>query len=106
MGGVVCGHHVYKLVWLPVIDKQLILEEPANSHNEFVVSVIKDSQIVGHIPKNYSQITCMVFYYTKGFHRLKYHVNIFIIVDPQKTCHLFESQYLFFVIMLFSLASK
>ena len=61
MGRMVCGHHVHKSVWSPVIGKQLILEEPANPHNECVVSVIQDYQIVGHILKNYSQITCMVF---------------------------------------------
>ena len=66
MGSVICGHHVYKLVWSPVIGKHLILEEPANPYNEFVVSVIKDSQIVGHILKNYSQITCKVFITQRG----------------------------------------
>ena len=58
MDNVVCGHYVYKLVWLLIIGEQLILEkELANSHNEFAVTVIKDSQMVGHILKNYSQIT-------------------------------------------------
>ena len=58
---VVCGYYgyyIYKLVWLLIIGEQLIPEkELANSHNEFAVTVIKDSQIVGHILKNYSQIT-------------------------------------------------
>ena len=44
-------HHVYKLVWSPVQKEQLILEEPANPHNEFSVAVIKDSQVVDHILK-------------------------------------------------------
>ena len=30
--------------------------QPANPHNEFAVTVIKDSQIVGHVPKNYLHI--------------------------------------------------
>ena len=75
MGSMVCGHHVYKSVRSPVIGKQLILEEPANPHNEFVVSVMKESQIVGRIPKNYSQITCMVFNCTKGLCHLKYRIR-------------------------------
>ena len=58
MNSMVHGHHVYKSVQSPVIGEQLSLEkEPANPHDEFVVAVIKNSQIVGHISKNYSQIT-------------------------------------------------
>ena len=58
MDSVVHDHHVYKLVWLPVIGEQLILEkEPANPYDKFAVAVIKDSQIVSHIPKSYSEFT-------------------------------------------------
>ena len=54
---VVHDHHVYKSVWSPVIGEQLILEkEPANPHHKFAMAVIKDSQIVSHIPKSYSEI--------------------------------------------------
>ena len=54
---VVHGHHAYKSVWSLVIGEQLILEkEPANPYNKFAVALIGASQIVGHIPKNYSQI--------------------------------------------------
>ena len=58
MDNVVCGYYVYKLVWLLIIGEQLIPEkELASPHNEFAVTMIKDSQIMGHILKNSSQIT-------------------------------------------------
>ena len=46
-----------------LVIEQLVLEkEPANPHDKFAVTVIKYSQIMGNIPKNYSQI----IYYIKG----------------------------------------
>ena len=60
MDSVVHDHHIYKSVWSrsPVIGEQLILEkEPANPHHKFAMAVIKDSQIVSHILKSYSEIT-------------------------------------------------
>ena len=47
------GHHAYKSAWSPVIELLLLEKEPANPHDEFAVAVIKGSQIVGHILKNY-----------------------------------------------------
>ena len=56
MDRVVHGHHVYKSSWSPVIE--LFLEKnPADPHDEVAVAVIKESQIVCHIPRNYSHIT-------------------------------------------------
>ena len=52
------GHHVYKTVWTPVIEEQLYLEqEYSNPYDDFAVAVIKDHQIVGHIPENFAMIT-------------------------------------------------
>ena len=52
MYSLIHNHCVYKSVWLPVIEEQLILEKSlqANLHIEFSMAVINDSQIVGHIP--------------------------------------------------------
>ena len=46
------SHHVYKSVWLTIIGEQVILGRSltANPHNELTVAVIKDSQVVSHIP--------------------------------------------------------
>ena len=55
---VVRGQHVYKTVWTLVIGEQLYLEkESGNPHDDFAVAVIKDHQIVGHIPEDFLRIT-------------------------------------------------
>ena len=98
-----------KSVWLPIIGEQLILERSlqANLHNKFSAVVIKDSQVVSCIlSQNYSLVVfCRKI--THGSHGVllhkgallsvrllgegriekawKYHVKIFIIMDPQKT---------------------
>ena len=54
MDSVIRDHRVYKSMWLPVIEQLVLEKEPANPHDEFAVAVIKDSQIVNHILKNYS----------------------------------------------------
>ena len=52
MDSMVHSHHAYKSVWSPIIGEQLILERSlsANLHNKIAVVVIKDSQVVSHIP--------------------------------------------------------
>ena len=57
MDSVVCGRHVYKSVWSPVIEQLILEKDPANSHDELAVAVIGASQMVGHILKSYSQMT-------------------------------------------------
>jgi len=45
-------HHFHKEIWTPVIGEQLYLDkEHGNPHDDFAVAVIKDHQIVGHIPE-------------------------------------------------------
>ena len=68
MYSLIPNHCVYKSVWLPVIEEQIILEKSlqANLHNEFSMAVIKDSQIVSRIPSKRLFTDHMVFYYTKG----------------------------------------
>ena len=53
---VVYGNHVYKSVWSPVTEQLILEKEPANPYDELIVAMIKDSQVVGYILKNYSQI--------------------------------------------------
>jgi len=62
---VVCGHHVYKDIWKPIIDEDLsVKKEDDNEHDCYVLAVIhnfdegKDEaeemtvseEIVGHVP--------------------------------------------------------
>ena len=48
----VCGHHVYKDVWSPVIGDELPAEvEEHNTFDEFAVAVMKSSNVVGHVPR-------------------------------------------------------
>ena len=40
--GVVRGHHIYKTVWIPVIDETLqVVQEGTSEHNEYAVAIIK-----------------------------------------------------------------
>lgn len=51
------GYHAYKDEWTPVIGEELILRcELNNPKDDSAVSVIKDGQIVGHVPYNLSNI--------------------------------------------------
>ncbi len=60
---VVTGHHVYKTNWTPSIGEVLALQtEEDNHHDKFAVSVMKDGEIVGHLPRCLSKIS---FYFLK-----------------------------------------
>ena len=67
MYSLIRNHCVYKSVWLPVME-QLILGKSlqANLHSEFLMAVIKDSQIVARIPSERLFTDHMIFYYTRG----------------------------------------
>ena len=55
------GHHVYKDVWSPVIGDELLVQvEEHNTFNEFGVAVMKNSDVVGHVPQEISKI-CWFF---------------------------------------------
>ena len=54
---VVRGHHVYKCVWTPVNGEELcVVPEDNNNHDPRAVAVMKDGQIVGHVPRELSRI--------------------------------------------------
>ncbi len=51
------GQHVYKDVWTPVVGEVLLLKrEPNNVRDNCAVAVLKEGQVVGHIPYNISAI--------------------------------------------------
>jgi len=55
------GFHVYNTVGTPVIGEELICcREPSNTMDLYAVSVIKDSIIVGHLPRKISAV-CALF---------------------------------------------
>ena len=44
------GHHIYKAVWIPVINEELHTKlETDNEHDEHAVAVILHSHTVGHL---------------------------------------------------------
>ena len=56
MESVIRGHHIYKRIWQPILGEQLTLErEDGNSSDRHAVSVMKDSIIVGHVPRELSR---------------------------------------------------
>ena len=45
--------HVYKSLWQPVVEEMLILrKEPTYEKGSLAVSVLKEGQLVGHVPWN------------------------------------------------------
>ena len=48
------GYHVYKVVWKPTIGEKLQADqELGNEADKFVVKVVKNNEIVGHLPHEY-----------------------------------------------------
>ena len=57
----VTGHHVYKDIWTPTLGGKLsTTAEPENHHDKYVVKVLKDNEVVGHVPSDISK------YYTSA----------------------------------------
>ncbi len=51
------GYHAYTDVWTPFIGEELLLRrEPDNVKDSSAVSVVKEGEIVGHIPFNISNV--------------------------------------------------
>ena len=54
---VIRGHHIYKTVWTPFIGETLSLRiEDGNEQDSFAVAVIKNDDIVGHAPRQFSRV--------------------------------------------------
>ena len=53
----ITGHHVYKDIWTQILDEKLATnKEKNNPHDKFAVAVVRDDQIVGHVPKDISKL--------------------------------------------------
>ena len=53
------GHHVYKSAWTPVVGEILHTErETMNSFDPFAVATTQRGQIVGHMPRDISRVSC------------------------------------------------
>ena len=52
----VTGHHVYKDIWTLTLGEKLsTTAEPENHHDKYVVKVLKDNEVVGHVPSDISK---------------------------------------------------
>ena len=50
------GYHVYKVDWKPTIGEKLqVDQELGNEANKFPVKVVKNNEIVGNLPREYSR---------------------------------------------------
>ena len=55
---VVRGHHVYKAVWIPALREELIVKaEDGNAHDEHAMAVVKEGNVVGHMPRSISRVS-------------------------------------------------
>ena len=55
---VVRGHHIYRKSWAPVIGEVLPVErEEDNQHDDYAVAVMKNGDIVGHVPRSISRVS-------------------------------------------------
>lgn len=55
------GFHVYYTIWHVVNGEELMCErEPSNRRDRYAVAVIKEDEIIGHLPREISRI-CSLF---------------------------------------------
>ena len=51
------GYHIYQNIWITEVDEHFVCErEPLNSSNRYVVAVLKDNVVVGHLSGQLSWI--------------------------------------------------
>ena len=75
----VTGYHVYQDIWTPEIGEKLSCkEDPENPYDEYAVSVILDTELVGHVPRTISKIITN-FLSTDG------KVELTILANPKRT---------------------
>ena len=66
----VIGHHVYKDIWTPTLGEKLsTAAEPENHHEKYPVKVLKENEVVGHVPRDISKYCTSALLYggTKKF---------------------------------------
>ena len=55
---VVRGHHVYKVIWTPVIGEELeVRTKDDNDHDQHAVAVVKDGVVIGHMPRLAAEVS-------------------------------------------------
>ena len=60
------GYHIYRRIWSATIGKKLVCKrEISNVVDRYAVTVLKDSTVVGHLPKKISKI-CSLFLHCGG----------------------------------------
>lgn len=54
------GYHAYKEIWVPFVGETLLLKrEPTNVKDRSAVAVMKETEVVGHVPYNISSAVSM-----------------------------------------------
>ena len=52
------GQHIYKSIWTPVVGEELTLHrEDSNDHDIHAVAVVKDGDVVGHVPRSIFRVS-------------------------------------------------
>lgn len=58
LSSVIRGHHVYKDFWMPYIHEELTVgTEEENLYDRHAVAVLKDGEVVGHMPCTISRLS-------------------------------------------------
>ena len=59
----ICGYHIYQTIWAATIGEELLCErEPHNASDRYAVAVVKDTAVVGHLPRNISRAArCSIY---------------------------------------------
>ena len=62
---VIRGHRVYKAICTPALQEELIVKaEDGNIHDERAMAVVKEDNVVGHMPRSISRVSC--FFLKRG----------------------------------------
>ena len=60
------GHRIYRCVWRATVDEQLECKpEPRNKEDPYAVAVMKNDEVVGHVPRKISA-ACTLFIKKRG----------------------------------------
>ena len=56
---VIRGHHIYKVIWMPTLGEELqLMPEEDNIHDNHAVAVMKEGNVVGHMPHSLLPMFC------------------------------------------------
>ena len=58
------GHHVYHTIWTPIVGEVLPTKrELTNDYDRYAVAVLKDGEVVGHVPRALTKTTSFFLRY-------------------------------------------